>query len=120
MISEMRRRKFEPALLPTQRMFNLPYHLGMVWEELTFDDPGFETDDLLKWKAVAKSHLLFKSCLFKNAWLGSDKYINAYLITLIYAGYETHDLIKWKAVSKTHLLFKSCPVRNARLGSKYC
>ena len=31
------RRKPEPTLLPTQGTFNLPHHLGMVWEELAFD-----------------------------------------------------------------------------------
>ena len=38
MIYEMRRRKPEPTLLPTQGFFNLPHHTGMVWEELGFDD----------------------------------------------------------------------------------
>ena len=28
----------EPTLLPTQGIFNLPYHIGIVWEELAFDD----------------------------------------------------------------------------------
>ena len=32
------RRKPEPTLLPTQRIVNLPHHIGTVWEELTFDD----------------------------------------------------------------------------------
>ena len=27
----------EHALLPTQRIFNLPHHIGMVWEGLAFD-----------------------------------------------------------------------------------
>ena len=32
------RRKSEPTLLPTQGIFNLLHHVGMVWEELAFDD----------------------------------------------------------------------------------
>ena len=35
---EMRRRKAEPTLLATQGIFNLPHHVGTVWEELAFDD----------------------------------------------------------------------------------
>ena len=35
---EMRRRKPEPTLLLTQGIFNLPHHIGMVREELAFDD----------------------------------------------------------------------------------
>ena len=35
---EMRRRKPEPTLLTTQGIFNLPHHIGVVWEELAFDD----------------------------------------------------------------------------------
>ena len=34
----MRRRKAERTLLSTQGIFNLPHHLGMVWEELAFGD----------------------------------------------------------------------------------
>ena len=34
---EMRRMP-EPALLQTQGIFNLPHHIGMVGEELAFDD----------------------------------------------------------------------------------
>ena len=37
MMYEMRR-KPEPTLVPTQGIFNLPDHIGMVWEELVFDD----------------------------------------------------------------------------------
>ena len=38
MIYEMRRNP-EPTLLLTQWVFNnLPRHIGMVWEELAFDD----------------------------------------------------------------------------------
>ena len=37
MIYKMRRRKPEPTLLPTQGIFNLPHHIGMVCEELPFD-----------------------------------------------------------------------------------
>ena len=36
MMYEMRRRK--PDLLPTQGTFNLPHYIGMIWEELAFDD----------------------------------------------------------------------------------
>ena len=35
---EMRRKKVEPTLLQTQASFNLPQHIGMVGEELGFDD----------------------------------------------------------------------------------
>ena len=35
---EMRRRKPEPILSPTQEICNLPHNIGMVWEELAFDD----------------------------------------------------------------------------------
>ena len=35
MMYEMRKTKPGPTLLP---IFNLPHHIGMVWEELTFDD----------------------------------------------------------------------------------
>ena len=38
MIYEMRRRKPEPTLFPTQGIFNVPHHVGMVWEERAFDD----------------------------------------------------------------------------------
>ena len=38
MMYQMRRRKRKPTLLPTQGTFNLQHHLGMVWEELAFDD----------------------------------------------------------------------------------
>ena len=34
----MIRRKPEPTVLPTQGIFNISQHIGMVWEELTFDD----------------------------------------------------------------------------------
>ena len=29
---------YEPTLLSTQGIFNLSHHIGMVWEELAFDD----------------------------------------------------------------------------------
>ena len=35
---EMNRRKLEPALLLTQAIFNLPYHIGRAWKKLAFDD----------------------------------------------------------------------------------
>ena len=35
---EIRRRKSKRTLLPTQEIFNLPHHIGMVGEELAFDD----------------------------------------------------------------------------------
>ena len=38
MMHEMRRKKPEPTLLPTKGIFNLPHHIGMVGEELAFDD----------------------------------------------------------------------------------
>ena len=33
MMYEMRRRKLEPTLLLTQRIFNLPYHIRIAWED---------------------------------------------------------------------------------------
>ena len=38
MIYVMRRRKPEHTILPTQGIFNLPPHIGMVLEELAFDN----------------------------------------------------------------------------------
>ena len=38
MVYEMRRIKPEPTFLLTQQIFNVPRHIGMVWEELAFDD----------------------------------------------------------------------------------
>ena len=38
MMYEMRRRKPEFILLPTQGIFNLPHHIDMTWKELAFDD----------------------------------------------------------------------------------
>ena len=38
MMYEMRKTKPEPTLLPTQGIFNLPHHIGMVEKELAFDD----------------------------------------------------------------------------------
>ena len=35
---DMRRRKSEPTFLLTQWIFNLPHHIGMIREELAFDD----------------------------------------------------------------------------------
>ena len=35
---EMRRRKPDPTFLLTQAIFNLPHHIGMVRDELAFDD----------------------------------------------------------------------------------
>ena len=34
----MRRRKPEPTLLQTQGIFKIAHHIGMVREELAFDD----------------------------------------------------------------------------------
>ena len=34
---EMKRRKPEHTLLPTEGIFNRPYYIGMVREELAFD-----------------------------------------------------------------------------------
>ena len=36
--AEMRMRKPEPTLSPTQQIYSLPYHAGMIWEELAFND----------------------------------------------------------------------------------
>ena len=38
MLYEMRMRKPELTCLPTQGLFNPPHHIGMVGEELAFDD----------------------------------------------------------------------------------
>ena len=38
MMYEMRRIKAKPTLLPTQAIFNLPHHIGMVCEELADGD----------------------------------------------------------------------------------
>ena len=38
MMFEIRTRKPERTLLPTEGIFNLPHHVGLVWEELAFDD----------------------------------------------------------------------------------
>ena len=38
MMYEMRRRKPESTLLPTQGTINLPHYIGTEWEELAFDD----------------------------------------------------------------------------------
>ena len=38
MVYEMRRRKRKPTPLPTQEIFNLTHHIGMVSVELAFDD----------------------------------------------------------------------------------
>ena len=32
------KKKAQPTLLLTQGIFNLPHHIGMVWEQLSFDD----------------------------------------------------------------------------------
>ena len=50
MMYEMRKPK--PTLLPTQGIFSLPHHIGMVGEELTFDDIVSYT--LLNVKAVTR------------------------------------------------------------------
>ena len=38
MMCEMRRRKPKLTLLPTQGIFNVPHHIGMVCNKLAFDD----------------------------------------------------------------------------------
>ena len=38
MMHEMRMRKAKPTLFPTQWIFYLPHHIGMVREELAFKD----------------------------------------------------------------------------------
>ena len=38
MMYESRRRKSKPTLLLTQGIFNLPHHIGKVWQELAFVD----------------------------------------------------------------------------------
>ena len=41
MMYEIRRRKPEPTLFLTQRVFNLLHNIGMALEELAFDDVGY-------------------------------------------------------------------------------
>ena len=43
-------RKVDPALLPIMGIFNLPHHLGMIWEEVVFDDALIYTGG--KWIAA--------------------------------------------------------------------
>ena len=38
MMYEIRMRKPEPTVLPTEGIFNLSHHIGRVGEELAFDD----------------------------------------------------------------------------------
>ena len=38
MMYEMKKRKPKPTFLPIQGIFNLPDHIGMVWDKLAFDD----------------------------------------------------------------------------------
>ena len=38
MMYEMRKKKPEPTLLPTERIFYLPCRIGLIWEKLAFDD----------------------------------------------------------------------------------
>ena len=38
MMHEVRRENPKTTLLPTQGIFTLPHHIGMVWKELAFDD----------------------------------------------------------------------------------
>ena len=47
---EMRRRKPELTLLPTQGIFNLAHHIGMVWEELASEKTKLYTAG--KWSAA--------------------------------------------------------------------
>ena len=53
MIYELRRRNPQPTLLQCQGMFNLPQHIGMVWEELAFDETKLYT--VAKWIAAQLS-----------------------------------------------------------------
>ena len=43
MMCEMKRKKPEHTLLPTQGIFKLPHHIGMVLEELAFDNAASYT-----------------------------------------------------------------------------
>ena len=52
MMYVMRRRKPEPTLLLTQGIFNLPRNLGMVWEELAFDDHASYLYTAGKWTTL--------------------------------------------------------------------
>ena len=38
MMYEMMSRKPEPSFLQTPEIFNLPDHIGQVWEKLAYDD----------------------------------------------------------------------------------
>ena len=55
MMYEMRRKKPERILLPTKGIFNLPDHIGVVCEELAFDDAVSYTVE--KWIA-AQLHVI--------------------------------------------------------------
>ena len=58
-IYEMRRRKPEPALLLIEGIFNVPHHIGMVWEELVFDDTTSCTkqsiSEVIAWEIMIRS-----------------------------------------------------------------
>ena len=41
MMYEMRRKKPEPTILLTQGILNLSHHIGMVWEQLAFDESNW-------------------------------------------------------------------------------
>ena len=38
MIYGRKRKNPKPTLLQTQEIFNLPHHIGMLWQKLAFDD----------------------------------------------------------------------------------
>ena len=52
MMLKMRPRKPKSTLLPSQGILNLPHHIGMVWEELTFDDAVSYIHTAAKWIAA--------------------------------------------------------------------
>ena len=63
MMYEMRSRKPEPTLLRTQRIFNLPHHIGMVREELAFNDAV----SYAQWVVAPQSELRLGSHWFSSS-----------------------------------------------------
>ena len=57
MIYEMRRIKPEATLIQTQGIFNLPCHIGMVWQELASDDDvGSSNDHFICWTIIHREY----------------------------------------------------------------
>ena len=82
MMREMRRRKPEPTLLPTQGVFNLTHHTGMVCEELAFDDTASYTQwgnglqHRYKWVCDSISGCVrVQTCVWQYKWGGGWEYM---------------------------------------------